>query len=121
EVIPNDHRIDDIASVLKDRGFDTIRWPRYDVGNGPMWMIDANRREGPSEIRLLLVVNGRYHKTRRQAETPGWHRYTSTFDSGGLWLSIYGAVPRDSRELTSEVNELRRALSARFEHVQAQR
>lgn len=121
EVIPNDHRIDDIASVLRDRGFDIDRWPRYDFGDGPMWVIDAIRREGPSEIMLLLVVGGRHHKTRRQAGTPGWHRYTSKLDSGELWLSVYGAVPRESRELTSEVNELRRALSARFEHVQAQR
>ena len=123
EVIPDTARIDDIVSALRDRGFDIddVSQPAEGNAGNPEWVIRASRAEGPNEVKLILVVRGRRYTTRRRAETPGWHRYTSKFDSGELRIAVYGAVPRTSRELTEEVNRLRDSLSVRFKHVQAQR
>jgi hypothetical protein len=121
EVIPTEHRIDDIRAALRDRGFDVKHWVTGDDANSPEWFITAERIEGPSRIRLLIVVRGRRFRTRRRATMPKWHRYTSKIDSGELRMSIYGEVPRNSRELTTEINELRQSLTSRFQHVKAQR
>ncbi|MDT0350305.1 hypothetical protein [Pseudonocardia charpentierae] len=121
EVVPEEGRVDDIMAALRDRGFSLETFPKQGADDSPRWFIQASRDEGPNEILLLLVVRGRRYTTRRRAETPGWHRYVSKFESGDIRVTIYGRVPRDNRELTSEVNELRKSLSTRFSHMQAQR
>lgn len=121
EVIPDEQRIHDILAALRDRGFDVTSRRLKSGNDSPRWFLKATRKEGPNDIELRLAVQGRRYTTRRRAETPGWHRYTSKFESGELRVFVYGWVPRNSRELTSEINELRQSLSTRFRHVQAQR
>lgn len=121
EIIPDERRIDDIVAVLRDRGFDCETGVLDDDAEEPSWYIDATRVEGPNEIYLGIVVRGRRHLTQRRTGSPGWHRFISDMPSGEIMMSIYGQVPRNSRELTTEVNELRKALTGRFQRVRAQR
>lgn len=121
EIVPDLHRMDDISAVLRDRGFDVER-NKNDIGdNESLWLIRAERNEGPDTIRLLIVVRGRHHRTERRHKTPGWHDYKTEIGSGELTLTVYGKVPRSSRELTTEVNELRQALTDRFNRMKSQR
>lgn len=121
EVIPDDRRVEDIMAVLRDRGFDATKLPMDHDDDAPRWLVEARRKEGPNEIVLWLDVQGRRYTTRRRAETPGWHRYTTDLDSGELRVVVWGSVPRRSSELTTEINELRESLTVRFRHVEAQR
>lgn len=121
EVVPSNERIEDMTAALGDRGFDVVTHTADERTDNPEWYIAATRIEGPNKIELFIVVRGRRYTTRRRAQNPGWHRYDSEVDSGELRLTIHGSVPRNSRELTTEVNELRRSLTSRFRHVKAQR
>ena len=121
EVVPDTQRMDDISAVLRDRGFDLER-TKNDIGiDEPLWLIRAERNEGPDTIRLDIVVRGRHHRTERRLKTPGWHDYRTEIGSGELTLTVHGEVPRSSRELTTEVNELRQALTDRFNRMKSQR
>jgi hypothetical protein len=122
EVVPDLQRMDDISAVLRDRGFDVERHKKNDSGDDePPWLIDAERNEGPDTIRLVIVARGRHHRTERRLKTPGWHDYKTEIGSGELTLTVFGEVPRSNRELTTEVNELRQALTDRFNRMKSQR
>lgn len=121
EIVPAPSRIDDIMSALRDQGFDVeTRVTDYTVSDRPRWVLYASRSEGINIIEMLLVVDGRHHRTRRRAETPS-HRYTSKMESGELRITVHGQVLRSSRELTLEINKLRESLGERFRHVRAER
>ena len=121
EVVPDLQRMDDISAVLRDRGFGVERTKNEIGDDEPLWLIRAERNEGPDTIRLDIVVRGRRHRTERRLKTPGWHDYKTEIGSGELTLTVYGEVPRSSRELTTEVNELRQALTDRFNRMKSQR
>jgi hypothetical protein len=138
EVIPDEMRIADIVTALKDRGFELVTdepivrsetAARNDraVRNGPAAdthverFLRARKSEGPDIMELWLVVEGRRYQTERQNQVPGGHTYKSTFESGELKVYMRGTLPRDSRELTHEMNALQRALRERFDRQRARR
>jgi hypothetical protein len=125
EVIPDEMRIADIVTALKDRGFDVVQNEpvlRHGESSGAYRrFLLARRSEGPDTMGLWLFVEGRRYTTERQNVVPGGHKFTSTLESGELKVFMRGTLPRDSRELTHEMNALQHALRERFERLRARR
>jgi hypothetical protein len=123
EVVPDDLRVADIASALRDQRF-TIH--RQEPITAPERGLEshfllAERREGIGRIVLWVFVHGRRLETERRSAGPGGRRYVTTFDSGDIRLVVCGHVTRDSAELVAAVNELQFALRDRFLRLKALR
>lgn len=119
EVIPAETRIDDIMMALKNLGFRARdQWPAQ--GPEKRWLF-AERPEGPDQLRLVLYVEGKQHKSRRQRTVPGGMTYRTELDSGELRIYAYGWLARSSRPVVREMNALRVALRERFDRLPARR
>jgi hypothetical protein len=115
EVIPEEARISDIKTALANRGFE-VADPAPEQGPERRWL-SAQRHEGPDTLRLDLFVEGR--RTRRQRRASGGESYRGAGDSGELRIYVYGSFPREGRQVSYEVNALRRALRAGFDRLPA--
>jgi hypothetical protein len=105
--------------ALKNLGFRARDpWP----GRGPekRWLF-AERPEGPDLLQLVLYVEGKQHKSRRQRTVPGGMTYRTELDSGELRIYVYGWLARSSRPVVQEMNALRVALRERFDRLPARR
>jgi hypothetical protein len=119
EVIPAETRIDDIKMALKNLGFKvTDPWPEH--GPERRWL-SAERAEGPDALGLVLYVEGKQYKSRRQRRVPGGMTYRTDLDSGELRIYAYGWLARNSRPVVQEMNALREALHERFDRLPARR
>ena len=117
EVIPDETRIDDIMMALKNLGFKVDDpWP--DQGPEKRWLF-AERPEGPDMLRLVLYVEGKQHKSRRQRTVSGGTTYRTDLDSGELRIYAYGGLARNSHPVVQEMNALREALRERFDQLPA--
>jgi hypothetical protein len=119
EIVPEDARITDIVTALQDRGFlvesQVLANDRQDR------FLMAKRREGPDFMFMWVLIERRRYQTERENKVPGGHTYKSVFESGELRVFIRGTLPRDSCELTHEMNALQLALRERFARVRARR
>lgn len=118
EVIPEEERITDITTALSDRGF-TIR----DIGYGPnsaeRRLLYATKSAGPDEMALWLFIQGRRYDIQREAQMPDGQTFTRVLETGELRVYVGGTLPRNSRELTHEMNALQQKLRARFRSMRA--
>jgi hypothetical protein len=120
-------RITDIITALRDRRFELVE--QKDLSQpGPdgavvveEHLLHARRAEGPDQMHILVVVQGRRHQIERQVSLPGGHRYRAQMESGELKIFLHGELPRDSRRLTHEMNALHLALRERFDRLPAKR
>lgn len=133
EIIPDEMRITDIRTALRDRGFETSKvWPpdksgqapqHYDDGsNVSTWLLVAHRREGPDDMVLWIFVEGRRFDTERETVMHGGGiTHKTKLESGELRVFIRGTLARDSKELTREMNALQRTLRERYDRVRQRR
>jgi len=123
EIIPDDMRVRDIVTALKDRGFDTLDTvPRTGSPAAPEWFLEARRQEGPDTMRLWILVEGRHHKTERETTVPGGGvTHKTELESGELRVCLLGLLRRDFRAVTREMNELHRLLRERYRRVRSRR
>ncbi len=119
EVIPAETRIDDIKMALKNLGF-TVKdpWPEHGPEKRWLW---ATRAEGPDTLRLMLYVEGKQHRSRRQRRVPGGITYRTDLDSGEMRIYAYGSLAGSSHPVVQEMNALRETLRERFERLPARR
>lgn len=116
-VIPEEMRIADIVTALKDRGFDIDDRRRLPASDTELRsFLEASRREGADRMRLQLRIEGRSYETQRRSQGAG-HTYTRTLHSGELSVLIRGELVGDSAKVTHEMNALHLALRDRFDHV----
>jgi hypothetical protein len=122
DVIPDEMRITDIITVLRNSRFTTKQ--EQDPGNpanpnAPKWLISATRRHGPDTLDLLIAVEGEKYAVDRE-EIMGDNRIkqTRSKESGRMRLSVLGALPREHAELSREMNLLQQALRDRFRFQQ---
>lgn len=127
EIIPDDMRITDITTALRDRGFESkVIWPpeqerQRDTGSRTKsWLLGARRSEGPDTLDLSIFVEGRHFTTTRETAVVGdkggvTHR--TDRDSGELKVYIRGTLERDSGKVTQEMNALQQALRERYDRV----
>jgi len=119
EVIPAETRIDDVMMALKNLGF-KVKDPWPDQGPEKRWLF-AERAEGPDKMEIVLYVEGKQHKSRRQRSVPGGMTYRTELDSGELRIYAYGWLAGNSRPVVHEMNALREALRERFDRLPARR
>ncbi|HEY7413852.1 MAG TPA: hypothetical protein VH593_01555, partial [Ktedonobacteraceae bacterium] len=119
EMMLEEARITDIVTALQDRGFE-VDYQTLPDGREDRLLL-ARRREGPDYMFLWLLIERQRYQTERANKVPGGHTYKSMFESGELRIFIRGTLPRDSRELTHEMNMLQLALRERFDRVRARR
>ncbi len=129
EVIPSAMRIDDIMTALRNQGFTVRSFASNDATGADsrpaadprLWWLSAKRTHGPDTLSLLLCVEGRRYRTRRERQVQGGMAYNTMVDSGDLELYVYGFLPGDSKAVVQEMNALRRALRERFDRLPARR
>jgi hypothetical protein len=73
-----------------------------------------------STLRLMLYVEGKQHKSRRQRRVPGGITYRTDLDSGEIRIYAYGWLAGSSHPVVKE-NALRQTLRERFERLPARR
>ena len=119
EVVPTETRIDDIKMALKNLGF-TVEdpWPEHGPEKRWLWAV---RAEGPDSLQIVLYVEGKQHKSRRQRRVPGGIKYRTDIDSGEIRIYAYGSLDRSSRPVVQEMNAFRKSLRERFERLPARR
>jgi hypothetical protein len=118
EVIPSALRLDDIAMALRNRGFTVPSVRNFDPTD---CCIEAQRMQGPDQLRLQVYVRGERHKARRERSVDGVMTYRTAVDSGDLRLYVYGSLRGESKPVVQEINALRRALRERFDRLPAGR
>jgi hypothetical protein len=120
DIIPDEMRITDIVTVLRNSKFDVYkRWPDLEDQARPKWLLMAKRRQGPDDFDLLVAVEGKRNIIdREQIMADSKVRHSGKQESGQLKISVLGMLPRDHRELTREMNALQRALRDRFRFQQ---
>ena len=122
DVIPEDMRITDIITVLRNAKFE-IRHPSQWANRDELqWLIQATRRQGPDTMKLLIAVEGDKFKMER-TQIMGDQRIKVSRDkeSGRITLSVLGTAPREHAGLGSEINRLHQALRDRFRFLQTSR
>jgi len=129
EVLPEEARIDDVSTALQNQGFDVIRLMEAQTRETPaqsdagtqVWWLRAERPHGADTFQILLCVEGRRYRTRRQRPVEGGGAYHTTLESGDLDIYAYGSLRSDSKTVVREMNALRRTLRGRFERLPARR
>ncbi len=121
-VIPDEHRITDIVTILNTSNFET-EW-RADPGNqsssdSPRWLLRATRQEGTSWLTLLIAVDGwKYSVDQESLKGAGQTKVTFGRESGRMRVSVLGMLHRDHAVLAYEMNHLQQALRERFQYQQ---
>jgi hypothetical protein len=118
DVIPNEMRITDISTVLRNAKFQVEH--KEHPGNrtnpdSPKWLLSAHRLQGPDELDLLIAVEGeKYNQDREQIMGNNRVKISGSKETGQLRLSVLGTLARDHSDLTREMNQLHQALRDRF-------
>ncbi len=125
DIIPNEMRITDIVTVLRNLRFEVEPWSDPENKGGtqtPKWLLTARRRQGPDDLDLLVAVEGKRHvMDREQIMAESMVKISGNKESGQLKISVLGMLPRDHKELTREMNALQQALRDRFRFQQTSR
>jgi hypothetical protein len=125
DVIPNDMRITDILTVLRNSKFEASR--SDDPGNqvnpdAPQWLLTARRSQGPDTLFLLIAVEGeKYVLDRQQIMGDNRIKLTGSKETGRMRLSVLGTLPREHANLAREMTLLQQALRDRFRFQQTTR
>jgi hypothetical protein len=107
DVIPNEMRITDISTVLRNAKFQVEH--KEHPGNrenpsSPKWLLSAHRLQGPDRLELLIAVEGEKYVLDRE----------QIMGNNRIKISVLGALAHDHFDLTREMNHLQQALRDRF-------
>jgi len=118
DVIPNEMRITDINTVLRNAKFhvEHKEHPGNRANpNSPKWLLSAHRLQGPDKLELLIAVEGeKYMQDREQIMGNNRIKISGSKETGQMRLSVLGTLARDHFDLTREMNRLHEALRDRF-------
>lgn len=122
DVIPNEMRITDIMTVLRNAKFEVQHPDEWANEDDLQWLLQATRRQGPDELTLLIAVEGdKFEMDRSQIMGDNRIKVSRTKESGRIRLSVLGTAPREHAGLAGEINLLHRALRDRFRFQQTSR
>jgi hypothetical protein len=119
EVVPDKMRIADIKTAIVDRGFRIVNEPS--TPQAEMEFIRAKRLEGPDEMELLVLIDGKRQEAQRETQVKGGQTFKSSTESGDLKVYIRGEMRGNSKRLTQEMNALQASLHERFERLRSRR
>jgi hypothetical protein len=125
EVIPAETRITEIRNSLEEKGFVVSPSSSQPLPGSNAetvrWFLKAERQEGPYTMELWIVVEGRHFITMEETTRGAGQTHTTERQTGDLQVYIRGALPRDSKALTHEMNALQRKLRERYGRVRQRR
>jgi hypothetical protein len=123
DVIPNNMRINDIMTVLRNAKFHVPQPdPEGEDEKAPKWRLIATRQQGPDKLTLLIAVEGeKFNMDREQIMGDNRVKVSGSKESGRMRISVLGTAPREHASLTNEINLLHQALRDRFRFQQTSR
>ena len=123
DVIPNNMRINDIMTVLRNAKFHVPQpEPEGEREGAPKWRLIATRQQGPDKLTLLIAVEGeKFSLDREQIMGDNRVKVSGNKESGRIRISVLGTAPREHADLTNEINLLHQALRDRFRFQQTSR
>lgn len=117
-VIFDELRLADIRIVLQDHRFQGIQTKRLPSGeNQVAYSIKGTRSEGPDSLKLWVYAIGTFVTTERRTEIPGGRTYTTPVRTGDTVIHMRGELWGNSSRLIKVMNDIHRALKARFRRV----
>jgi hypothetical protein len=120
-IIPEERRITDIVTVLRNARFEVEPWSAPANENGLpalKWLLRAKRSQGPDDLELWVAVEGKEHGVEIRKMLGETIVQTKDEKRGQLTISVMGTLPRDHKALTREMNALQQALRDRFRFEQ---
>ena len=126
DIAPDEMRVREIFSVLKNLGFSDVeslldRSKSADPYS-PEWFLRASRRRGPDQMTLWIYVEGTRRMVERKQIMGDEHvQHTGSRETGQLKLHVLGSLPREHKEITREMNALQKALRDRYQYQMASR
>jgi hypothetical protein len=126
DIAPDEMRVREIFSVLKNLGFGDVEslLEKSKAANreAPEWFLRASRRRGPDQMTLWIYVEGTRREVERKQIMGDVHvQHTGSRETGQLKLHVLGNLPRDHKEITREMNALQKALRDRYQYQMASR
>ena len=117
-VILDEMRLTDIRTILQDHRFRDIRARQLSAdGDRLVYGIEGTRMEGPDSLVLRVYAVGTFATTERKTEIPGGRIFTTPRRTGDTVIYMRGELRGSSSRLSSVMNDIHRALKARFRHV----
>ncbi|WP_326551684.1 hypothetical protein [Micromonospora sp. NBC_01813] len=121
DIIPEEIRITDIETVLRNARFRVEKLPEKPQNEAaPRWLLLARRSQGPDDLELRILVEGRRAQLLRQ------HKMGDTVvegakESGRITVSMLGTLHRDHKEITRVMNAVQQEIRDRFIYHQLSR
>lgn len=118
-VMPSQERVSDVKDVLKTLLFD-IRLSQ-EVSSRPKHtrtVIIAEQQNGPNTMRLVIVLDGTFHKIRRTVVVDGM-KLDKVEPSGKLAIYMRGSIDGESRPLLKVMNDFQYSIRKRLETIRS--
>ena len=118
-VILDDMRVQDIVTLLEDRGFEVFKPVELPTDRQGAYrsLITGKKREGAEQMLLWLLADGVMARTKRETKIPGGKTFTTEVDTGSTKIYMRGQLQGDSHRLTTVMNDIQMSLKERLRHV----
>ena len=118
-VILDDMRVQDILTLLEDRGFEVFKPVELPTDRQGAYrcLIAGRRLEGAEQMFLWLLADGVMARTVRETKIPGGKTFTTEVDTGSMKIYMRGQLKGDSHRLTTVMNDIQMSLKERLRHV----
>jgi hypothetical protein len=114
-VMPEEERMRDISTFLKDLGF---RVEDYESivkeANQRAYIITGKKTEGSDEMTIWIIASGNFGVTERETVIPGGKTFKTTVRSGNMTLDMRAEMSGNVRRLTHVLNTIHTTLKERF-------
>lgn len=121
DIIPEEIRITEIETVLRNARFMVEKLPQVPQDEAaPRWLLLARRSQGPDDLELRFLVEGRRALLDRQQKM-GDIVVRHAKESGRINVSMLGTLHRDHKEIARVMNAVQQELRDRFRFHQMSR
>ncbi len=117
-VVLNEMRLADIRTILQDHRFRDIQTQQLTRDNDrAAHLINGTRIEGANSLTLWIYATGDFVTTERRTIIPGGREFLTPVRTGDMVIHLRGELEGNSERLSGILNQIHRALKARFRHV----
>ena len=114
-VIPEIDRINDIKSILIDRGFKAQK-KSFNSQNF-LHYLEGQKLDGPIQMTVKIVITGKLFPIEIVKEIEGGKKVKSNRDSGDIKIYILGKTSASHEALILEIDAIQNAINDRFERI----
>ncbi|MDG4766817.1 hypothetical protein O7632_22345 [Solwaraspora sp. WMMD406] len=121
DIIPEEIRITDIETVLRNARFTVKKLPEEPQNPAaPRWLLLARRSQGPDDLELRILIEGKRTQLLRQQKM-GNTVVEGAKESGRITVSMLGTLHRDHKEIARVMNTVQQEIRERFVYHQLSR